>query len=342
MGGNEKFCLRWNDFENNISLAFREIREEKDFFDITLSCGERQIQAHKLILSACSPFFRTVLKQNPHQHPLLYLKGVEFSDLQSVLNFMYHGEVNVAQEELNSFLSVAEELQVKGLTQNISPSNSTPKPEPPSNPVPRPRPPPRAPEAVPAPRRPRPEAPPASQPPQPDDIQEIIPVPVVKIEPQPSAAVTASGGMMDTMGTEVASVEEAYGEEGYDDYGEYEGQGYGDNGEGDGRAGYAGQGYHEGDGQARYGDNGAVGQTGALDTSSHITVGYNEAGMKMFTCQMCGKSFKKNAHVKTHIENVHTGEQVQCGVCSKFLKNKQSLLTHCSVQHGLTKDQIYY
>merc|ERR1712083_649025 len=114
----EKFCLRWNDFESNISVAFREIREEKDFFDCTLSCGERQIQAHKIILSACSPFFRTILKQNPHQHPLLYLKGVEFVHLQDVLIFMYHGEVNVAQEELNSFLSVAEDLQVKGLTQN--------------------------------------------------------------------------------------------------------------------------------------------------------------------------------------------------------------------------------
>ena len=120
MGADEKFCLRWNDFESNISLAFREIREEKDFFDCTLSCGSRQIQAHKLILSACSPFFRSILKQNPHQHPLLYLKGVQFTDLQAILNFMYHGEVNVAQEELNSFLAIAEDLQVKGLTQGNS------------------------------------------------------------------------------------------------------------------------------------------------------------------------------------------------------------------------------
>merc|ERR1712037_453254 len=55
-----------------------------------------------------------------HGHPLLYLRGVKFQDLQSVLNFMYHGEVNVAQEELNSFLAVTEELRVKGLTQNQS------------------------------------------------------------------------------------------------------------------------------------------------------------------------------------------------------------------------------
>merc|ERR1719178_150098 len=112
----EKFCLRWNDFEANISGALQELRDDKDFFDVTVACEDEQIQAHKVILSACSPFFRSVLKRNPHQHPLLYLKGVKFSDLQSVLNFMYRGEVNVAQEELNSFLAIAEELRVKGLT----------------------------------------------------------------------------------------------------------------------------------------------------------------------------------------------------------------------------------
>ena len=116
----EKFCLRWNDFESNISCAFRELREDKDFFDVTLACDEEQLQAHKVILSACSPLFRTVLRKNPHSHPLLYLKGIKHSDLLSVLNFMYHGEVNMAQADLNSFLSAAGELQVKGLTQDQS------------------------------------------------------------------------------------------------------------------------------------------------------------------------------------------------------------------------------
>ena len=125
MGSTEKFCLRWNDFETNISRAFRELREDKDFFDVTIACDDDQIEAHKVILSACSPFFRTVLKRNKHQHPLVYLKGVRYSDMLSVLNFMYHGEVNVAQEELNSFLSVAEDLKVKGLTQN-GPSTGDP------------------------------------------------------------------------------------------------------------------------------------------------------------------------------------------------------------------------
>ena len=89
----EKFCLKWNDFESNISGAFRELRDEKDFFDVTLACDDNQIKAHKVIISACSPFFRNVLRQNPHQHPLLYMRGVSFTDLQSVLTFMYQGEV---------------------------------------------------------------------------------------------------------------------------------------------------------------------------------------------------------------------------------------------------------
>jgi len=113
----EKFCLRWNDFETSISSAFKEIREEKDFFDVTLACDSDQIQAHKVILSACSPFFRNILKRNRHEHPLLYMKDISLTNLSCVLNFMYHGEVNVAQEDLNSFLAVAEELKVKGLTQ---------------------------------------------------------------------------------------------------------------------------------------------------------------------------------------------------------------------------------
>jgi len=202
----EKFCLRWNDFESTLPHAFRELREDKDFFDVTLACDDQQLQAHKVILSACSPFFRTILKRNPHAHPLLYLKGVKYVDLVAVLNFMYHGEVNVAQEELNSFLAVAEELKVKGLTQN-NPSSGSPRKEPPpapkrqvSDPVP------------PPPKRPRPPPPEDEE----EEVQEVA-MPSVKAEPQ----------QYQQQGAEqvLAQVEE-YGEEGYEeDYGQYE-EGY--------------------------------------------------------------------------------------------------------------------
>ena len=125
--GSEKFCLRWNDFESQLSGSFKEIRESKDFFDVTLVSDERQVEAHKVIISACSPFFRDILRRNPHQHPLLYLKGVKHRELESVLDFIYHGEVNVAQNDLNSFLAVAEELQIKGLTQRESQTGSADK-----------------------------------------------------------------------------------------------------------------------------------------------------------------------------------------------------------------------
>ena len=110
----EKFCIKWNEFERDISSAFKHIREDQNFFDITIACEDEQIQAHKVILSASSPFFKNVLSRNQHHHPLLYLKGVSYNDMEAVLNFMYNGEVNVAQDNLNSFLQVAEDLRVKG------------------------------------------------------------------------------------------------------------------------------------------------------------------------------------------------------------------------------------
>ena len=114
----EKFCLKWNDFESNFSSAIKTIREESEFCDITLASDTDQVSAHKVILSASSPFFKTVLRRNNHQHPLIYLRGVAFSDLEAVINFIYHGEVSVAQEDLNSFLQLAEDLQIKGLHQD--------------------------------------------------------------------------------------------------------------------------------------------------------------------------------------------------------------------------------
>ena len=115
MSSSEKFCLRWNDFEVNISNAFHELKEEKDFTDVTLACEDNQVEAHKVILAASSHFFKRILKKNPHSHPLIYLKGIQASDLEDVLKFIYHGEVNVEEAKLKTFLEVAEDLEVKGL-----------------------------------------------------------------------------------------------------------------------------------------------------------------------------------------------------------------------------------
>ena len=111
----ETLQLKWNEYESNIRDAFFNLKEEKDFSDVTLVCGDGQVEAHKVILSACSPFFQRILKQNSHTHPLIYLKGVKFTDLESILQFMYLGKVDVVSANLDTLLDIAQELEVKGL-----------------------------------------------------------------------------------------------------------------------------------------------------------------------------------------------------------------------------------
>ena len=115
----EKLCLQWNDFRENISSAFGELRQDRDFTDVTLACEDgQQVEVHKMVLIASSPFFLALLKRNRHTHPLVYMKGVKFEDLVAMVDFFYHGEANVFQENLESFLALAEELQLKGLMGN--------------------------------------------------------------------------------------------------------------------------------------------------------------------------------------------------------------------------------
>jgi len=329
MANSEKFCLRWNDFERNISSAFRDIRDEKEFFDVTIACEDEQLQAHKVILSACSPFFRSVLRRNQPAHQqgslVLYLKGVTYRDMESVLNFMYHGEVNVAQDDLNSFLAVAEELRVKGLTQSTSggsdasntstlptkstslPSRRRPSEDPhqaPSSaqhstavPIKRPRPPP----------PPAPRAPVAAQQAveEDDEIQEYVPV---KSEPaaqqqemyeDPSQGAAAGGGMM--MTTEDSMQ--------YDEsYGAYE------------------EGYDEG---AYYQEGGQETAGGAGDRAQ---------------CKFCGKWLHKRG-LKRHVKDVHENEvratesEHVCHLCERSFKTEQYLKNHLRVSHSIYQQQ---
>jgi len=339
--GSEKFCLRWNDFESNISVAFRELRDDKDFFDVTLACDDEQIQAHKVILSACSPFFRQILRRNVHQHPLLYLKGVKYTDIQSVLNFMYHGEVNVAQEDLNSFLAVAEELRVKGLTQgpntNSSTSKSDSRPAPPS----RPRSPPAQHSSTPVQKR-------ARIPTNDDDIQEVAQVPV-KSEPvdhisaqqtvqqpkyyntQPSkvsaphqssysdAATNQQTGTFPPATTELASyTTEVYDDqqdESYDDYGQYVDE-------------YNAQGMDPAGG------------------AGHKGYGQHQSEEFSFSCETCGKFYKNKASLATHVslshgKNESSGQAFPCTICGKSYNTKNALNTHKSRYHKSEKEQYF-
>ena len=112
----EVFSLKWNNFQDNIQSIFRDLRLNNDFADVTLVCGDgQQMKTHKVILAAFSPFFSSLLKTNIHPHPLIYLHGIKAADLVAIMDFLYHGEANVCQENLDGFLTLAEELKLKGL-----------------------------------------------------------------------------------------------------------------------------------------------------------------------------------------------------------------------------------
>ena len=113
----EKFCLKWDDFQENIAGSFKDLKE--DFCNVTLTSeGNHQIKAHRVILAASSPLFRDLLRKNPHSHPLLYMRRINTKDLVSIVTFIYHGEVNIFQEDLDGFLALAEELEIKGLARS--------------------------------------------------------------------------------------------------------------------------------------------------------------------------------------------------------------------------------
>jgi len=330
MGSAEKFCLRWNDFESNISVAFRELREDKDFFDVTLACDDDQIQAHKVILSACSPFFRTILKRNRHEHPLLYLKGVKYIDLMAVLNFMYHGEVNVAQEELNSFLAIAEDLKVKGLTQNKADDLPRQRQEIPT-PKPRPRDPPERLEPTPQPKRVRPIAVPEPSPrmntiqssyqAEDDDIQEVVPVKSepVSLPPEPQhiqiqeehqqSQVVVDPNLDNSM---------AMYEESYADYENYE-EGAEPNYEGAMMTGNNADGNKE------------------LDQMINDTMVKDGGDAGVWRCLMCNVSNRHKARIRNHVET-HFESQQTCPICNQVCKSRDSLRKHMTRLH---KDSPY-
>jgi len=327
----EKFCLRWNDFETNISDAFRDLRNEKDFMDVTLVCEDEQIQAHKVILSACSSFFRYMLRRTSHQHPLVYLKGVKFMDLQAILNFMYHGEVSVAQGDLNSFLAVAEDLRVKGLTQkqsenkkpsqyktsDISSSSESVPPRTNSfNGTPR----------IPVPKEPekvQPKTYPVKKtvvPPSPhhditvdDDIQELIPV---KSEPHESGVLPTTMVPSHPSTNAVSMPDEPmnYQDEEYEDFDNYQ------------------------DNPSSNYNAGTDLTTGQIfqDPSDLLQYVQKDPNDLKYHCVICNKFSHKTSYcVRNHVEAQHFPNTFvyECDQCDMTFSTKSSYSTHVARKH---------
>lgn len=127
MATSQQYSLRWNNYLRHITYAFDSLRLNDDFVDVTLCCDGQKIKAHKVLLSACSGYFKEIFKENPHPHPVIIFKFIKFEDLNSIIEFMYQGEVNVHQEALQSFLQTAELLAVQGLTSEDKEKKEVPR-----------------------------------------------------------------------------------------------------------------------------------------------------------------------------------------------------------------------
>ncbi|KMY97263.1 AF4/FMR2 family member lilli isoform X1 [Drosophila simulans] len=122
----QQFCLRWNNHQPNFISVCSSLLHNGTLVDVTLAAEGRQLQAHKIVLSACSSYFQALFTTNPCQHPIVILKDVQYDDLKTMVDFMYYGEVNVSQEQLPHILKTAEMLKIKGLAEMpTDPANLT-------------------------------------------------------------------------------------------------------------------------------------------------------------------------------------------------------------------------
>jgi len=300
--------LKWNDFQGSISSSLGALRTTSDLLDVTVQCGVESLQCHRLVLSACSDWFKAVFRALPAvtQHPVIVLWEATARDMALLLDFMYNGEVNVKQENLNSFLALAEKLSVRGLTQGQGGGGGEKERDRHKEPVKQ-----QAPvhsstplrrqeergESV---KRQRVEHRAPDHRGQQQHQQEVEEVAVVKQE----------------ISREVEPVEQVVEEYGnYQDGGEvaqYEGDNMYDS-------------YYDEGGQADYGQ---------LDNSQQMASkgNYpNAAGM----CPFCNKNVQNLAY---HVEDKHIPNPTPCPICGKVFNSVNKMRAHKSYNHKKNKN----
>jgi len=115
MASSDLFSVYSEDFNDDMLESWKKLQSDKRFCDMSLACGDREVRVHKAIVSYSSPVIRNILKENLKENPLIFISGVNYGDLQNLIDFMYQGEINVEEESLDSFLSLVEDLDLKGL-----------------------------------------------------------------------------------------------------------------------------------------------------------------------------------------------------------------------------------
>jgi len=116
----ELLNIAWPEYSSNLGETLKNLREKDELSDVTLVCEGGEISAHKLVLFSGSSFFQDILTKHVHEHPLIFVTGVQVNHLRHIIDFMYDGEINVAQEDIETLIKTAEQLKVKGLSSKQS------------------------------------------------------------------------------------------------------------------------------------------------------------------------------------------------------------------------------
>ncbi|XP_020290051.1 longitudinals lacking protein, isoforms A/B/D/L-like isoform X7 [Pseudomyrmex gracilis] len=124
MEDDQQFCLRWNNHQSTLIQNFDTLLESGTLVDCTLAAEGKTLKAHKVVLSACSPYFECLLSEHYDKHPVFILKDVKFKELKAMMDYMYRGEVNISQDQLAALLKAAESLQIKGLSESKTTGSS--------------------------------------------------------------------------------------------------------------------------------------------------------------------------------------------------------------------------
>ncbi|XP_076752793.1 uncharacterized protein LOC143424542 isoform X2 [Xylocopa sonorina] len=114
--GEKTFNLTWNNHLANLSGLFEGLYKSGSLTDATLACQDGMLRAHRLVLAACSPYFERVFKEHYGEQPILILKGVAVEEMECLLDFMYRGSIDVAEEHLPSLIKTATDLEIRGLS----------------------------------------------------------------------------------------------------------------------------------------------------------------------------------------------------------------------------------
>ena len=109
-----KYNLSWHTYTDHLQKMLKEMNE---FTDVTLICdGKKKIRSHRNILAGCSPVFKSIFEGEDVQNPVVFLRGITETDMESILQFIYHGEASFYQDRMDEFLQAARTLEIEGLS----------------------------------------------------------------------------------------------------------------------------------------------------------------------------------------------------------------------------------